>query len=164
MTPGQENTAEALVGLGITGGSAASINRQLAAEAKVAAPVRETNGAGRAETPSNLLPDNIRGDGLGVPYEISDARASKIFGTREGHVPDTPANRDMLHGVANDEAARRGPDKFGNQWAAQIQADGSQVWVQMRNGKIWNAGVNKNPLPYNPETGLAAPVKPSPKK
>ncbi|HEY0503174.1 MAG TPA: hemagglutinin repeat-containing protein [Lysobacter sp.] len=110
LTPGQANTAEALLGLGITGGSAASINRQLAAEAKVAAPVRETNGAGRAETPSNLRPDNIRGDGLGVPYEIFDARASKIFGTREGHVPDTPANRDMLHGVANDEAARLGHD------------------------------------------------------
>lgn len=160
LTPGQANTAEALVGLGIAGGSAASINRQIEGVTKVAPPANQANGAGRTETPNNLLPDNIRGDGLAVPYEISDARATKIFGTREGHVQDTPANRDLIHSVANDEAAMLGTDRHGTQWFAQSQPDGSQVWVQVRNGQVWNAGVNKNPKSWDPNTGLAAPTKP----
>jgi len=37
---------------------------------------------------------------------IKDRRAKKIFGHREGHLPDTPQNRKLLQDVANDPKTR----------------------------------------------------------
>ncbi len=96
----------------------------------------------------------------GGNFALTDNRATKIFGTRDGHIADTPGNRALLTGVANDPTTTLGPDKFGTVWSAKIQPDGTQVWVQTRNGQVWNGGVNQTPVPYNPETGLAAPTRP----
>ncbi len=75
-------------------------------------------------------------------------------------MPDTPANRKLLQGVADDDTATLGTDRFGNSWSARIQEDGSQVWVQTRNGEIINGGVNPTPRAVQPQTGLSAPKKP----
>ncbi len=101
---------------------------------------------------------------VGGKLVLNDNRATKIFGTRDGHIADSPANRALLTDVANDPATTLGPDKFGTVWSAKNQPDGTQVWVQTRNGEVWNGGVNKTPVPYNPETGLAAPTRPGWKK
>lgn len=58
-------------------------------------------------------------------YSIKENFAKKIFGDREGHLPDTPANRQLLENVANDQATTLGPDKFGNQWSAKTLEDGT---------------------------------------
>ncbi|MCA8435445.1 filamentous hemagglutinin N-terminal domain-containing protein [Burkholderia seminalis] len=109
----------------------------------------------KKETSTIAGASNFAGD-----FVLTDNRATKIFGTRDGHIVDTPENRALLTSVANNPSTTLGPDKYGTVWSAQLQSDGSQVWVQTRNGQIWNGGVNKTPLPYNPETGLAAPTKP----
>ncbi len=109
----------------------------------------------KKETSTIAGASNFAGD-----FVLTDNRATKIFGTRDGHIGDTPENRALLTSVANNPSTTLGPDKYGTVWSAQLQSDGSQVWVQTRNGQIWNGGVNKTPLPYNPETGLAAPTKP----
>ncbi len=69
--------------------------------------------------------------------------------------PDTPANRALLEGLANDTKAVLGPDKFGNTWAARLNPDGTQTWVQYRNGVIINGGVNPTPRTFNSQTGLS---------
>ena len=51
----------------------------------------------------------------------------------------------------------RGTDKYGNEWYTKTQSDGSQVWVESRNGNIFEGGVNNTPKPWNPETGLKKP-------
>ena len=48
-----------------------------------------------------------------------------------------------------------GMDKYGNEWYSQIQSDGSQVWVNTRNGTIQNGGVNNPPKIWNPDTGYS---------
>jgi hypothetical protein len=53
-----------------------------------------------------------------------------------------------------------GKDKFGNKWYAQTQNDGTQIWVQARNGKIINGGLNKTPKTFHSETGLSRQMKP----
>ena len=73
---------------------------------------------------------------------------------------DTPKNRALLEGVANNPINRLGSDKYGSIWYAKTQADGSQVWVKVRGDFIVDGGVNDSPLPYNPETGLCSPTKP----
>lgn len=113
----------------------------------------------KKETSAITAGANASGD-----FVLTDNRATKIFGTRDGHIADTQENRALLTSVANNPATTLGPDKYGTMWSAQLQSDGTQVWVQTRNGQIWNGGVNKTPLPYNPETGLAAPTKPGWKK
>jgi|GEM_PF-4014628 len=94
-------------------------------------------------------------------YSIKENFSKKIFGDREGHLPDTPANRQLLENVANDQATTLGPDKFGNQWSAKTLEDGTQVWTQTRDGNIINGGLNESPIQYNPETGLSSPIRPN---
>ena len=108
--------------------------------------MRETSSTGKGDSDSNKnkIPDN-------------DSITGHIFRDAEGHIPDTPENRALLEDVANDSANFRGTDKYGNEWYTKIQSDGSQVWVESRNGNIFEGGINNTPKPWNPETGLKKP-------
>uniref|UniRef100_UPI000691F5F9 hypothetical protein n=1 Tax=Campylobacter sputorum TaxID=206 RepID=UPI000691F5F9 len=92
---------------------------------------------------------------------ITDNKAKKIFGTREGHIIDTPQNRELLINVANDTKLVLGKDKFGNTWSGKLLDNGEQVWTQTRNGQIINGGINKTPKNFNSETGLSSPIRPN---
>jgi len=63
----------------------------------------------------------------------------------------------MLINLANDKGKVLGSDKHGNTWAAEINTDGSQSWVQYRGNRIINGGINKTPIDYNPISGLSKP-------
>jgi hypothetical protein len=52
-----------------------------------------------------------------------------------------------------------GVDKYGNQWFSNLQKNGNQVWVQVRNNKIINGGVNNTPKDFSSQTGLSSPIK-----
>ena len=104
----------------------------------------EEEGKGEADSKKNKIPDN-------------DSTTGHIFRDAEGHIPDTPENRALLEEVANDSANLRGIDKYGNEWYTKTQSDGSQVWVESRNGNIFEGGVNNTPKPWNPDTGLKKP-------
>ncbi len=91
---------------------------------------------------------------------IPEGRAKHIFRDAPGHVRDTPTNRQLLREVAADESAKLGTDKFGNEWFAKTNPDGTQVWVQVRHGEIINGGLNQVPRNYNSQMGLSAPSKP----
>ena len=99
---------------------------------------------GDSETSKNKISDN-------------DSITGHIFRDAEGHIPDTPENRALLEDVANDPANFRGTDKYGNEWYTKIQSDGSQVWVESRNGNIFEGGINNTPKLWNLETGLKKP-------
>ncbi len=73
---------------------------------------------------------------------------------------DTPANRQTLENVANSNKNYLGKDIHGNKWYAKLNSDGSQIWVQVRNGKIDAGGVNYTPKTFNSRTGLSAANKP----
>ncbi|WP_395834941.1 hypothetical protein [Archangium violaceum] len=91
---------------------------------------------------------------------IPEGRAKHIFRAAPGHFRDTPTNRQLLQEVAADEPAKLGIDKFGNEWFARTNPDGTQVWVQVRHGEIINGGLNQVPRNYNSQMGLSAPSKP----
>jgi filamentous hemagglutinin len=99
-----------------------------------------------------------------ITLPTSESQLGHIFRDETGHLPDTPNNRSLLQSVANDSGNKLGSDQFGNEWYAQTQPNGSQVWVKVRNGQIENGGLNQTPKTYSPSTGLSAPVKPSPGK
>jgi hypothetical protein len=50
-------------------------------------------------------------------------------------------------------------DTYGNDWYAETQPDRTQVWSQVRNGKIINGGVNQKPKSFNEKTGLKSPSR-----
>ncbi len=91
---------------------------------------------------------------------IDEHKAPHIFRARVGHLPDTQQNRALLEDVANDNANRLGTDQFGNDWCAKTNADGTQIWVQVRNDKIINGGVNQMPRTFTAQAGLSSPTKP----
>lgn len=106
--------------------------------------LNELADQGDSEFKKNKIPDN-------------DSTTGHIFRDAEGHIPDTPENRALLKEVANDPANFLGTDKYGNEWYTKIQSDGSQVWVETRNGNIFEGGINNTPKTWNPETGLKKP-------
>jgi len=107
---------------------------------------------------SDGLKDLRKADGAAenvARFPEGPSQLNHIFREAPGHVADTPANRVLIQGVADDAAATLGTDKFGNVWAARTLGDGTQVWVQTRNGVIQNAGINQTPRAFNPEMGLS---------
>jgi hypothetical protein len=86
---------------------------------------------------------------------IDERKLAHIFRDADGHLADTPANRQALERVPNDSTARLGVDKWGNVWNARTTDEGKQIWVQMRNGRIVNGGMNEAPRAFHSETGLS---------
>ncbi len=75
------------------------------------------------------------------------------------YIPDTPENRKLLIDIAHDLSTRQGIDKHGNAWHSKIRDDGSQVWVQVRENKIRNGGINNLSKIWDLQTGYSAPNK-----
>jgi hypothetical protein len=84
-------------------------------------------------------------DGAGVEFR-SDT--SHIFRDAPGHLlDDSPANRALLQGAVKPENLV-GTNQWGISTYQEILPDGSQVWVEVRNGTtITNGGVNNVPRP-----------------
>jgi filamentous hemagglutinin len=111
--------------------------------------------------PSNAIYNS--GDGSNresEPVVIDNARTGHLFRESEGHLADTPGNRTLLETVANDPNAVAGKDKYGTVWSSSVQADGTQVWVGVRNGKVSYGGVNQVPKEFNSQTGFSSPTRP----
>lgn len=82
-------------------------------------------------------------------------KSSTSLEKKTGHIPDTPANRKLLEDVASNNENYMCMDKYGNAWYSQMQSDGSQVWVNTRNGIIQNGGINNPPKIWNSDTGYS---------
>ena len=87
---------------------------------------------------------------------IPNNRIGHIFRNAPGHLPDTPDHRQLLIDTAFNSSNYLGTDKWGNDWYAYIQADGTQVWVQVRKGEIINGGLNLTLRPWHPTTGFSS--------
>lgn len=87
---------------------------------------------------------------------IYEKNASHIFRDAPGHLScDSPENRQLLISTVTPDNYL-GEDKWGNQWYARTQDDGSEVWVETRNGtEIRDGGVNPTPGKWDPQTGLS---------
>jgi len=93
---------------------------------------------------------------------IPDSAARHIFRNSEGHRPDdTPGNRQLLIDTASDSSYYLGTDRYGNEWYAQVLPDGRQAWVKVRGNQIRNGGINDTPIPWDPNTGLSSPTRPT---
>ena len=113
------------------------------------------NTAGKNKVPQLPNTDgNNKGKGK-VSLPKGDSQIKHIFGKREGHLPDTPYHRKQLKDLANNQGYYKGVDKRGNTWHIKIMKDGSQLWVQHRNGIIQNGGKNLKPIKWDKETGLS---------
>lgn len=89
---------------------------------------------------------------------IDETKVRHIFRPADGHFPeDTAANRRTLLDVASQAANLVETDLFGNAWFAETRADGSQVWVQVRDGRITNGGINRIPRTFGVSPFRSAP-------
>ncbi len=96
--------------------------------------------------------------GLGSKRARIDFRDEAAIGhifQGKHNLPDTPDNRNLILDVANNPNNFLGADGRGNEWYHMIQDNGTQVWVQVRNGKIFNGGINDIPRQWNPQTGFS---------
>jgi len=138
-------------------GTIAPVN---AAEANAAllgmvAPLGGKAAAGRVSSEAATDAVTTASKGVRSSFPTAEDQVRHIFREAPGHLADTTVNRTLLRDVAEDAATTLGTDRFGNVWSARTLEDGSQVWVQMRNGVIQNGGVNTTPRVFNPETGLS---------
>lgn len=102
------------------------------------------------DNPDNI-PDELK-DKVVLPND--DSVLKHIFRSKEGHIEDTPANRKMLIDLANDKYYHIGKDKWGNDWHARTNDDGTQDWVEHRNQRISDGGTNLSPKNWDDTTGL----------
>lgn len=99
------------------------------------------------------LPTRLRGT---PRITIDESRLRHIFRIADGHFPiDTAANRRLLLRVAANPSNRLGEDRFGVIWAARTIPNGSQIWVQIRNDRIINGGINSRPRIFDFSAGLS---------
>lgn len=84
----------------------------------------------------------------------NNSQLKHIFRDDDGHLPDTPENRELLYKLANDSSKFKGVDINGISWNVEMLEDGSQLWVEYRNGVITEGGKNLIPRAWDPETGL----------
>jgi hypothetical protein len=81
---------------------------------------------------------------------IDENRVGHIFREAEGHfTDDTPENRGALIFVASRPENLLGMDRFGNEWWAERQSDGTQIWAVVREGRIMNGGINTRLRRFN---------------
>jgi hypothetical protein len=80
-----------------------------------------------------------------------------IFRNKEGHLPDdTPENRQLFIETVREPGNYLGTDKYGTQWYAKTLVTGEQIWVQVRNDEIRNAGKNLIQKLWQPDTGFSS--------
>lgn len=102
------------------------------------------------DTPDNI-PEALKGK---VRLPENDAQLKHIFRNTDGHLEDTPGNRELLQALANDMRCHAGRDLHGNDWHFKELEDGSQLWTSSRDGIIQEGGLNNPPRPWNERTGL----------
>jgi RHS repeat-associated protein len=157
---------------GLTGGASLAVTVGASAGANVVGGAINNTIQGKEITAKSVAIDAAVGVTAGVAGKllsgvssqaksvIDEKRVGHIFREAEGHfATDTPAARTLINKTATNSKNAMGTDKFGNQWSAKTQKDGTQVWTQSRNGKVINAGVNQEARTFNPQTGLSAPTK-----
>ena len=92
--------------------------------------------------------------------KIDEKRAEHMFRKSEGHwAEDTPEHRALLEDLVNDKNNYLGPDRHGKGIYAKTLPNGKQLWGELRNEKFINGGINDEPNPYNPITGLCRQEK-----
>ena len=97
------------------------------------------------------IPDYLKGK---IKLPPNDSQLKHIFEERDGHLPDTTENRKLLEELANNRDRYRGKDKYGNDWNIRLNDDGTQDWVRSQHQVINEGGRNKEPRPWDDETGL----------
>lgn len=103
------------------------------------------------DRPENI-PDALKGK---VRLPENDAQLKHIFRKSEGHLEDSPGNRQLLQDLANDMKHHAGKDIHGKDWHYKELEDGSQLWVSVRNGVIQDGGLNRPPRSWDEMTGLS---------
>ncbi len=87
---------------------------------------------------------------------VDSTRLAHIFRNAPGHFAQaTRANIRLLESVTRSQRNFLGRDRFGNGWYARLNSNGTQTWVQVRNGRIVNGGINQTPRTFNPRSGLS---------
>jgi hypothetical protein len=94
--------------------------------------------------------------GSDIRFPDDPSKVGHIFRNSPGHLlDDTPANRQLFIDTASNPDNYVGTDRYGKEWYAEVQPDGTQTWVWVRNGVITDAGVNAVPRTnWNPDQGL----------
>ena len=103
------------------------------------------------DRPENI-PDALKGK---VRLPENDAQLKHIFRKSEGHLEDSPGNRQLLQELANDMKHHAGKDIHGKDWHYKELEDGSQLWVSVRDGVIRDGGLNRPPRSWDEMTGLS---------
>jgi filamentous hemagglutinin len=84
-------------------------------------------------------------------WPTKDSQLKHIFSKRKGHVADTLENRRLLESVAFERKNLVGKKQAGGSelFVKQLD-DGRQVWIEVRNGIIQDAGLNDSPRSFWP--------------
>ena len=111
---------------------------------------REDKATTTAEQGNTTLPPESK-----TQITISENDLDHIFRDKPGHLKENNAhNRDLLISTATNAKNFFGICERGSSWFAENMPDGTQIWAEVRNGKVRNGGINSTPKQFNRATGL----------
>lgn len=141
--PSWEEVAESIAGWGdkVTFGATKMAREQLGDENVNTCSTAYQAGGYAGLATAALIPGE---DEVALPDDAS--QLGHIFRSAEGHfVEDTPESRQFLTTTVNNPENYVRTNEYGSHIYAQRQSDGSEIWVEVRNGTIQNGGLNTTP-------------------
>ena len=73
---------------------------------------------------------------------------------RRGHLPDSPATRELIVRLVVDKRNLIGKDIHGVELYIRNEANGTQTWARVQNGIIKSGGQNEVQYSFELENGL----------
>jgi hypothetical protein len=116
-------------------------------------PVASPSVSGGNGNSTQQSQDGPSTDNVVLPNNPS--QLAHIFRVEDGHLSDTPENRQSLLDIVNNPEIFLGTDTFGNRWYAKAFPDGTQLWGTVRNGVVQNGGLNSTPRTSGSISGLS---------
>lgn len=100
-------------------------------------------------------------DLINLDFELNENNKKHIFDDREGHLIDTPENRELIMDLVKDvKNFLLQDERHGKLWFAKTLPNGKQIWAEAIDNVIRNCGINDIPREANSETGLAQQNRP----
>ena len=117
------------------------------AEAETATAVSEDSATAKATPSAETEPTPVKQPKQcqNPPPKIFENNAKHIFRDRKqgGHfIEDTPENRQKLIDTASNPDNYKKTDEWGKDIYAETQPDGTEIWVEVKDGQIRNGGIN----------------------
>ena len=126
--------------------------------------ISEQNSNFISPIPDGPKMDDDKNKTAQLPEHSNKQKMNHIFNaSKPGHRAFSEELYNQMNNLVKDPKNYLGPDKYNNQWFGKMLENGEQIWAKAQAGEVISAGINSQPIPHNPMTGMSK-IKPPMRK